>query len=193
MINRNTKNLKMAQMAILVALLAIMTYTPIGFLQVAVVSITLMHIPVIIGSVMMGPFCGGILGLAFGLLSMTKASTSAVAITDMAFSPFLSDNPIASIVMCIVPRVLLGVIAGGMYSLISKKTKNDTIAIAICAIVATVCHSAMVLGMLSVFFKALPLQQVIVLVVSTSGLLEAAAAAIIATAVCRPLKRALYK
>lgn len=187
------KNLKMAQMAILIALLAIMTYTPIGFLQIAIIAITLMHIPVIIGSVMMGPLCGGILGLAFGVLSMIKASTSAVSIVDMAFSPFLSGNPIASIIMCLVPRILLGVIAGLLYQWLSKKMESDVAAIAISAVVATFCHTIMVMGMLWLCFDALPLKEVIQIVVSLNSIVEMIAAALLASAVCKPLKRALYK
>lgn len=189
----HTKNLRMAQMAILIALLAIMTYTPIGFLQIAIIAITLMHIPVIIGSVMMGPLCGGILGFAFGALSMIKASTAAVSVVDMAFSPFLSGNPIASIIMCFVPRILLGVIAGLLYKWLSHKLKSDVASIAISAVVATFCHTVMVMLMLWFCFGALPLKEVIQIVISVNTVFEMIAAAVIASAVCKPLKRALYK
>ena len=51
--NQNTRTL--AQLAILIALLAVLTFTPIGFIMVPPVSITLMHIPVIVGAMLMGP------------------------------------------------------------------------------------------------------------------------------------------
>ena len=102
--NTNQKTLRLAQLAILIALEAVLTFTPLGFILVPPISITLMHIPVIVGAVLMGPVDGGILGLSFGVFSMIKASTAAASPADMAFSPFLSGEPVSSIVMCIIPR-----------------------------------------------------------------------------------------
>ena len=59
------KTLKLAQLAMLIAIEAIMTFLPIGFIMVPPVSITLLHIPVIIGAILMGPLYGGILGGSF--------------------------------------------------------------------------------------------------------------------------------
>lgn len=189
MSNTTMKTARLVQMAILIALLAVMTYTPIGFILVPPVSITLMHIPVIVGSIVMGPLYGGILGLAFGVLSMIKATTAAVAVTDMAFSPFLSGSPVASIILCLAPRILLGVIAGGLYQLLSKHLKKDTVSTGISAVVATACHTVMVLGCLALLFDALPLKQVLVTVASLNGLLEMAAAAVVCIAICKPLRK----
>ena len=111
--NTSKQTLRLAQLAILIALEAVLTFTPLGFIMVPPISITLLHIPVIVGAVLMGPVDGGILGLSFGVFSMIKASTAAASPADMAFSPFLSGEPVSSIVMCIIPRILLGVIAGG--------------------------------------------------------------------------------
>lgn len=97
--NTNQKTLRLAQLAILIALEAVLTFTPLGFIMVPPISITLMHIPVIVGAVLMGPVDGGILGLSFGVFSMIKASTAAASPADMAFSPFLSGEPVSSIVM----------------------------------------------------------------------------------------------
>ena len=144
--NQNTRTL--AQLAILIALLAVLTFTPIGFIMVPPVSITLMHIPVIVGAMLMGPKQGGVLGLAFGLFSMIKASTAAASPVDMAFSPFLSGEPVASLVLCLLPRVLLGVVAGLLYGLLSRKMKGDAPAMAVTAVVSSFFHTAAVMGLL---------------------------------------------
>ena len=193
MTNTHTKTLKLAQMAILIALLAVLTFTPLGFIMVPPVSITLMHIPVIIGAVMMGPVEGGILGLAFGIFSMIKASTAAVSPVDMAFSPFLSDNPVASVVLCILPRILLGVIAGGLYLLLTKGLKRDVLATGVTAVAASFCHTALVMGLLWGLFRALPLRNVLLTIVSVNSVLEMLAAAVLVTAVCKPLKHVLQR
>ncbi len=197
MTNTHTKTLKLAQMAILIALLAVLTFTPLGFIMVPPVSITLMHIPVIIGAVMMGPVEGGILGLAFGIFSMIKASTAAVSPVDMAFSPFLSDNPVASVVLCILPRILLGVIAGGLYLstkyALLKGLKRDVLATGVTAVAASFCHTALVMGLLWGLFRALPLRNVLLTIVSVNSVLEMLAAAVLVTAVCKPLKHVLQR
>lgn len=184
---------RMTQLAILIALEAVLTFTPLGFIMIPPISITLLHIPVIVGAILMGPSAGGILGLAFGLFSMLKASTAAASPADMAFSPFLSGSPLSSVVMCILPRVLLGVIAGGLYLLLSRKVKSDAVSMGVSAVASTFLHSMMVLGLLSVLFQALPLKDVIAALIGVNCLLEMLAAAVVAAAVCKPLKKALRR
>lgn len=184
---------RMTQLAILIALEAVLTFTPLGFIMIPPISITLLHIPVIVGAILMGPSAGGILGLAFGLFSMLKASTAAASPADMAFSPFLSGSPLSSVVMCILPRVLLGVIAGGLYLLLSRKVKSDAVSMGVSAVASTFLHSMMVLGLLSILFQALPLKDVIAALIGVNCLLEMLAAAVVAAAVCKPLKKALRR
>lgn len=184
---------RLTQLAILIALEAVLTFTPLGFIMVPPISITLLHIPVIVGAILMGPSAGGILGLAFGLFSMIKASTAAASPADMAFSPFLSGSPLASVVMCILPRVLLGVIAGGLYLLLSRKVKAEAVTMGISAVAATFLHSMMVLGLLSLLFQALPLKDVIAALIGVNCLLEMLAAAVVTAAVCVPVKKVLAR
>ena len=184
---------RMVQLAILIALEAVLTFTSLGFIMIPPISITLLHIPVIVGAILMGPSAGGILGLAFGLFSMIKASTAAASPADMAFSPFLSGSPLSSVVMCILPRVLLGVIAGGLYLLLSRKRKGEALQMGISAVAATFLHSMMVLGLLSLLFQALPLKDVIAALIGVNCLLEMLAAAVVTAAVCMPVKKMLAR
>ena len=70
---RRPDTLRMVQLAILIALEAIMAFTPLGFIMIPPISATLMHIPVIIGAILLGPLRGGILGGCFGLFSVIRA------------------------------------------------------------------------------------------------------------------------
>ena len=157
------------------------------------VSITIMHIPVIVGGIVMGPMYGGILGLVFGLLSMYKATTAATSVVDQAFSPFLSGAPVQSIIMCIVPRVLLGVVAALLFRALEKRIKSKGLAIAISAAVASVMHTVLVLGCLWALFDSLPLKSVFLTLVTVNGFSEIAVAVIVAVGVCRPLLRLTSK
>ena len=102
--------MRLAQLAMLIAIQAILTFTPLGFIMIPPISITIMHIPVIIGAVTMGPLFGGILGASFGVMSMLKATFAAASPADIIFSPFISGTPVQSLILCVVPRILLGVI-----------------------------------------------------------------------------------
>ena len=183
-----TDTRKLTQLALLIAIQLILSFTPLGFIILpGMVSITIMHIPVIVGGIVMGPMYGGILGLVFGLLSMYKATTAATSVVDQAFSPFLSGAPVQSIIMCIVPRVLLGVVAALLFRALEKRIKSKGLAIAISAAVASVMHTVLVLGCLWALFDSLPLKSVFLTLVTLNGFSEIAVAVIVAVGVCRPL------
>ena len=193
MSNSTAKIQKMVLLAMLIALQAILAFTPIGFIMIPpMISITLMHIPVIIGAVILGPTCGGILGFSFGLMSMIKATTSA-SYGDLIFSQFVSPNPVASIIMCFVPRILLGVIAGFLFILLRKKWGKDILAIGISAAVASLFHTISVLTLMWCLFDALELKAVFTVAFGLNGILELVVGIILSVAISKPLLKYLEK
>jgi len=189
---KSMSTLKLTQLSILIALIAVLAFTPLGFIIVPPIAITLLHIPVIIGAILLGPLYGGILGLSFGVMSMIRAVTSGNP-GDILFNPFVSGNPIGSIIMCILPRILLGVIVGYLFIWLKKYDKKGFISIPISAAIGTVCHTVLVLLFIWIFFSAFPLKTVFLYVISVNGLLEIAAAMVISTAICKPLLKVYYK
>ena len=187
-----SKTRQLTQLSLLIALEAVMAFTPLGFIMIPPISITILHIPVIIGAILMGPTYGGILGGAFGVLSMIKATFFAASPADLLFSPFASGAPVQSAVMCIVPRILLGVAAALLYQLLRQVTK-DIAAMAVSCILATLLHSVMVLGSMWLFFQAMPLRDVFVTVASVNCIVEMLAAGVVGTAVCKPVMAYLRK
>ena len=181
-----SKTRQLTQLSLLIALEAVMAFTPLGFIMIPPISITILHIPVIIGAILMGPTYGGILGGAFGVLAMIKATFFAASPADLLFSPFASGAPVQSAVMCIVPRILLGVAAALLYQLLRQVTK-DIAAMAVSCILATLLHSVMVLGAMWLFFQAMPLRDVFVTVASLNCIVEMLAAGVVGTAVCNPV------
>ena len=177
----------LTQLSLLLAIEIILGFTPLGLIMVPPVAITTLHIPVIIGAVVMGPLYGGLLGGAFGLISMIKASTVAVSPIDMMFSPFLSGKPLASLALCFLPRIALGLAAGLLYRLLASHFKNNVFPIAISAVFATVLHTVGVLGLLFLLFEAIPLAVVFGTILTLNGGLEIFAAAVIAIPVCKAL------
>lgn len=191
MTTHNPKFARLTRLALFLALLAVLTFTPLGFIPLPFVSFTIIHIPVIVAAVLFGPVDGMILGAAFGVFSMWKATVAPLAPTDLLFSPFVSGLPLQSLVMVLVPRVLLGLIAALLYLWLSRVIKKPSLAAGLAGLLASLCHSLMVLGLLSVFFDALPLAELFATVLSLNGVIEMVLAAILAAAICPPLKKAL--
>jgi uncharacterized membrane protein len=101
------KTKSIALMGILCAIMIVMSFTPVGYLKVGTIEISLLMIPVAIGAVALGPVAGAILGAVFGITSFAQCFGLSF------FGTFLCDiNPFMTCVMCIVPRVLAGFCAG---------------------------------------------------------------------------------
>lgn len=189
-----TKRIRhLTQLSLLIALLAVLALTPLGFIMIPPVAITIMHIPVIIGAVLLGPLDGAILGGAFGVMSMLKATFAAASPVDIMFSPFISGKPLQSLIMCVVPRILLGIIAALVFRAFCKAGKDGAMAMGISAGIAALCHSLLVLGCLWLFFSAMPLREVFLTIATLNGVLELAAAILVTAAVCRPLRKYLQR
>jgi len=180
------KTAQMTQLTLLIAIMAVLGFTPLGFIQIPPVAITIMHIPVMIGAIVMGPKEGGILGFVFGLISMVRATFMGVSPVDLMFSPFASGYPVQSLITVLLPRVLLGVITGVMYKILATKTK-DVLAIGLSAAIGSIAHSAMVLSCLAVLFAAFPLKEVLFIIISVNGTLELLAGVVVTVAVAKPL------
>ena len=139
--NMNKSKLSVRQMCVLALFLAIeiiMYLTPIGYLRINALSVTLMHVPVIILASTMGPAAGAFLGFVFGCTSVIGA-TMTPGITSFVFSPFITVGGISgnffSLVIALVPRILLGVIAGYVFKFAKKYAKNTPVAAGIAAAV----------------------------------------------------------
>ncbi len=192
--DKHFSTIRMTQLALLIAIELIMAVTPLGYIMIPPISATLMHIPVIVGALVMGPKAGAALGTVFGLTSLWKASTQATSPVDLAFSPFVSGKPIQSLIMCMGPRILLGVIAALLFkAFINAFHGKERISIGLSAVLATICHTVMVLGLLAIFFSefGMGVMTVVLSLVTVSSACEMLVAAIISVAVCIPLRRSL--
>ena len=190
----------MATLAMLCGLLLVMGMTGIGFIPLPVIKATTMHIPVILGAVLLGPSAGGVLGAVFGLCSIW-ANTTTPGLLSFAFSPFMSTEgligAVKSIWIALGCRVLFGFIAGWLWIGYKKLLKKDYLALPVTAAFATICHTLMVMG--SIYFllaqqyaaaKNVAITAVFGLVMGTvtaSGIPEAIAAAVLVTAIGKAL------
>ncbi len=116
---KNRKTLKMVQLAILTAIVLIFAFTPIGYLKTPAVEITFLCIPVAVGAIVLGPAEGAFLGLVFGLTSFFQAATA----TSTFGAALMNISPVSTFVLCIVPRVLCGLLPAFVFRALSRIKK----------------------------------------------------------------------
>jgi len=190
----------MATLAMLCGVLLVMGMTGIGFIPLPVIKATTMHIPVILGAVLLGPKAGAVLGAVFGLCSIW-ANTTTPGLLSFAFSPFMTTEGLVGVVkslwISLGCRILFGALAGWLWILFRKLLKNEYAALPITAAAATICHTLLVMG--SIYFlltqqyaaaKNVAISAVFGLIMGTvtaSGIPEAIAAAVLVTVIGKAL------
>ena len=110
MSNTSNKVHQITRMAILVAIIFLLAFTPLGYLSIGPIAATTIQMPVIIGAAMMGPVSGAVLGGFFGLSALVKVLTMPGA--DPFATLALAHSPFAYILVCMGSRILMGWLAG---------------------------------------------------------------------------------
>lgn len=190
----------LVSLAMMCAVLLVLGMTGIGFIQLPVIKATTMHIPVILGAILLGPGAGAVLGGVFGLCSIW-ANTTTPGLLSFAFSPFMTTEGLPGVLkslwIALVCRILLGVLAGWFWKLFKKVLKKDYVALPVTATLASVCHTILVMGSIYILLaqqyadaKNVAASAVFDLVLGTivaSGIPEAIAAAILVTGIGKAL------
>ena len=98
----------MVELAAMIAIIIIMAFTPLGYIKLPGLTITFLTIPVAVGAILLGPVGGLICGLTFGLTSLYQAVTGGSVFTFALFNL----NPVFTIILTVVPRMLEGLFTG---------------------------------------------------------------------------------
>jgi uncharacterized membrane protein len=174
---RNTTTRKIAVAGAMSAIAILLGATRWGFLPwFGAASITIMHVPVIIGAVLEGPIVGLGIGFLFGLFSLIQAAIAPIGPADVWFV-----NPLLSI----LPRLFIGPLAWLAYRASVRvralEKVNQILALVVAGVVGSLTNTALVLGMIGVLghlpWAALPP------IAAVNGIPEAGVAAIITLAV----------
>ncbi len=159
--NTSKKTFRMVLTALFMAIVIIMAFVPnLGYINLVLIKATLIHVPVIIGSIVLGPQMGAVLGLTFGLTSLINNSISP-SVLSFAFSPFYSVGGIGgnffSIIICFVPRILVGVVPyyvyKGLMVLIKKFKARQVVALPVACALGSLTNTLLVMNMIYIFFK----------------------------------------
>lgn len=156
---RKSQTIEMVQVALFAAIIFIMAFTPfLGYIPLGFTRATIIHIPVILGSILLGPKKGAILGGVFGLTSFIN-NTINPTITSFVFTPIYSlgefEGGVGSIIICFLPRILVGVFPWYVYQSMQKvmKQKHSPIALGLAGIVGSLTNTVLVMSLILVFFK----------------------------------------
>lgn len=114
----------------------------LGLIRLPIFSLTIMHIPVIIGALLEGPVIGIAVGLIFGLFSMYQN------ITAPGLTSFIFWNPI----IALIPRILIGIVAYYSFKLLKSKVKSTGVCVGIASILATLTNTIGVLGLTYILY-----------------------------------------
>lgn len=182
--------------ALMMAIVILLANTPLGMIQLPIIKATTVHIPVIIGAIVLGPLAGAILGATFGVCSLIS-NTTAPTLLSFAFSPFLSTTGLPGCVkalwISIGCRIMIGVVAGWLWILLKKIKCNQNIAFLLTGFVGSMTNTIFVMGSIYILLaqqyadaKEVATSAVFGLIMGTvtaSGVPEAIAAAILVFAI----------
>ena len=199
--NKNKFSTKyLVEMALLVAIILLMAFTPIGYIKTAGLEITLIVVPVAVGAVTLGPTAGAILGGVFGITSFIQC---------FGMSQFgallLGINPFLTFLVCVPTRILMGWLTGLIFAALYKSPAKK-FSYYVASLACPLLNTFFFMGFLCLFFyntdyiqgivSSLGVSNPVVFVaafVGVQGLIEAGFCFVVGSIVSKALSVALKR
>lgn len=204
---KKEKLLRFVQFSMLLAVEAVFCFTPLGSLPaIGPVVATLAMIPVIVTALTLGMKAGTLMGAFTGLFSFivwTFMPPSPIAA--FLFSPFYSlgefRGHFGSVLICFIPRILVGTVAASSFAALTRIfPKKKVLCLSISGALGSLTNTLLVLGGIWIFFAepyasiaGKSIAAVVGLTILTNGIPEAVLCAVVAPAVCVPVRMAMEK
>ncbi len=148
--SKTTNHKKIVNMtitAMLTAIIAVMAFTPIGFLRIGPLELTLIMIPVIVGAVTQNTASATFLGAVFGIVSFiqcfTGSALGAILVSESVFRTFI---------VCFVPRLLTGLLCSLIFKACKKADKKNSWSFLVAGISGSLFNTVLFLGFLALLF-----------------------------------------
>lgn len=202
---KNTALSDYVKTALLTAIIFLLTFVPnIGYIPInPVINVTIIHVPVIIGSIVLGSKKGAVLGFAFGLSSFIKNTFFSTSAMSFVFNPLFHISTgyylgaLYALVICFVPRILVGVVPHYIYRALKEKI-TQVGALLTAGVFGSLTNTILVMGLIGLLFKdeyakmlgekaANGVFAFIGATICTNGIAEAVVAAILAATVAKAL------
>lgn len=187
---RSKQTKRLVILAFFTAIILVQNFVPlVGYIPLGPLNLTLIHITVIVAAFVLGPVDGALVGGVWGTITFIRAFV-------------WPTSPLATIVfvnplIAILPRVMIGLVAGSIFKLLQPKVRHTMAAMIPATILGSLTNTLLVLGQIFLFYqsKSQMLYQIdtkallpyLLAVIGTNGIPEAIAAAIIAPMISAPL------
>lgn len=191
----------LTQLALLTAVVLVMAATPLGYLRVGPLTMSLLTVPVAIGAMLIGPAGGAWLGFVFGMTSFSNAVSGTTGLTVVAFQ----YNPVLCFLTCVGTRVACGLCCALLFrAAVRLLPARPKTACLIGALSAPILNTVFFMGCLLLFFYNMEQIQNLITtfgvsnpvalaasMVGLQGLIETTVCGAVATAVTVPLRKIL--
>lgn len=191
-LKQKKKTLQIALLALFTAIIILQNFIPfLGYIPLGVLNLTIIHVTVIIAAILLGPKDGAIVGGVWGTITFIRAfvwPTSPLA-------PIVFVNPLISI----LPRILIGVVAGYVFIWAKKWAHSKIFAAGLAGVLGSLTNTILVLGQIYLLYRGqsqamygldtAALVPYLLGLVATNGLPEALIAAVVSPAVALPLAK----
>ena len=199
--NKTTKGTRgMVELSLMSAIIIVMAMTPLGYLKTPFLSITLLTIPVAVGSIILGPKGGAFLGAVFGATSFAQALSGAGMTAIL-----LQTHPLGVLFLCFIPRILEGFLCG-LIAKIARKTKYKKAAFYIAGISCPVLNTILFMGtVITLFYHTEYIRKLVaslgvdnplafvVALVGIQGVIEAAVCGVLSGTISMTLAKVLKR
>lgn len=195
---RKQNSRTLTQMALLTAIILLMAFTPLGYLRTGVIEITFIMIPVVIGAILLGPGCGAALGGVFGITSFMQC----FGMSGLG-AMLLQVNWFYTLVVCLVPRVLMGWLSGLIFKGLYKVDKTRLASFAAASLSGAVLNTIFFVSALGLLFyntvlgmateSGVSVLAFLLSFVTLNSVLECAACLIVGTAIAKALYKTVHR
>lgn len=183
---------RMTAAALLIALVFLFGMTPVGLIPLGFINITVLCVPVIIGTITLGLRSGLVLGFCFGTASTMSMVGMSLTPPSALASALFAVSPLSAVLMCYLPRLLVPVVTYTLHAILQKRFKK--IALPVSAAAGSLTNTVFYLGLMLLFYalNGLDTASILALIAGT-GLIAGSCEAIAAALITAPVVTALSK
>ena len=180
--------------ALFVALVILFGLTPVGLISLGFINVTLLCIPVIAGTLILGLKTGLLLGACFGLVSFLSMLGVSLTPPSSLAATLFSANGFLAALMCFVPRLAVPAVAWGVYKLAAKKEERSRRALPFAAAAGSIANTILYLGMMLLFYVICGLDASAILgLIAGTGAIAGVSEAVVAALIVTPVVTAIWK
>jgi len=150
---RNKNTLRLVLNALFVALTLLLGMTPIGLIPLGAINITILHIPVIAGTLFLGLKSGLLLGFVFGLCSTMSVFGLTLTAPSGLAAALNAESVLLCLLMCLIPRLLVPVTTYFSNLLFRKIKIQKHLALGVSSLIGSVTNTVFYLGLMIWFYE----------------------------------------